>query len=68
VDLVDEVILDQLLNQLDAAGDLDVAVHLLLQPGHLLDDVACDLDLTDAEAKALGGRSVARRGRRPKTS
>ena len=27
-----------------------------------------ELDLTDAEAEALGGRSVARRGRRPKTS
>jgi hypothetical protein len=29
---------------------------------------ARELDLTDAEAAALGGRSVARRGRRPKTS
>jgi hypothetical protein len=29
---------------------------------------AHELDLTDAEAEALGGRSVARRGRRPKTS
>jgi hypothetical protein len=27
-----------------------------------------ELDLTDAEAEALGGRSVARRGRRPKAS
>jgi hypothetical protein len=27
-----------------------------------------ELDLTDAEAEALGGRSVARRGRRPKSS
>jgi hypothetical protein len=27
-----------------------------------------ELDLTDAEAEALGGRAVARRGRRPKTS
>jgi hypothetical protein len=25
-----------------------------------------ELDLTDAEAEALGGRSVARRGRKPK--
>jgi hypothetical protein len=25
-------------------------------------------DLTDAEAESLGGRSVARRGRRPKTT
>jgi hypothetical protein len=25
-----------------------------------------ELDLTDAEAEALGGRAVARRGRRPK--
>jgi hypothetical protein len=29
---------------------------------------ARELDLTDAEAEALGGRSVARRGRRPKSS
>jgi hypothetical protein len=28
---------------------------------------ARELDLTGAEAEALGGRSVARRGRRPKT-
>jgi hypothetical protein len=27
-----------------------------------------ELDLTDGEAEALGGRPVARRGRRPKTS
>ena len=27
-----------------------------------------ELDLTDAEAEALGGRSVARRGRRPKAT
>lgn len=27
-----------------------------------------ELDLTDAEAEALGGRPVARRGRRPKTA
>jgi hypothetical protein len=27
-----------------------------------------ELDLTDAEAEKLGGRSVARRGRRPKTA
>jgi hypothetical protein len=27
-----------------------------------------ELDLTDAEAEALGGRSVARRGRRPKSA
>ena len=27
-----------------------------------------ELDLTDAEAEALGGRAVARRGRRPKSS
>lgn len=27
-----------------------------------------ELDLTDAEAEKLGGRTVARRGRRPKTS
>ena len=27
-----------------------------------------ELDLTDAEADALGGRAVARRGRRPKSS
>ena len=27
-----------------------------------------ELDLTDSEAEALGGRAVARRGRRPKTS
>jgi hypothetical protein len=27
-----------------------------------------ELDLTDAEAEALGGRSVARRGRKPKTA
>ena len=27
-----------------------------------------ELDLTDAEAEALGGRPVARRGRRPKSS
>jgi hypothetical protein len=27
-----------------------------------------ELDLTDAEAEALGGRSVARRGRKPKAS
>lgn len=27
-----------------------------------------ELDLTDSEADALGGRSVARRGRRPKAS
>jgi hypothetical protein len=26
-----------------------------------------ELDMTDAEAERLGGRSVARRGRRPKT-
>jgi hypothetical protein len=26
-----------------------------------------ELDLTDAEAERLGGRSVARRGRKPKT-
>jgi hypothetical protein len=26
-----------------------------------------ELDLTDAEAEALGGRSVARRGRKPKS-
>lgn len=26
-----------------------------------------ELDLTDAEAEALGGRPVARRGRRPKS-
>jgi hypothetical protein len=26
-----------------------------------------ELDLTDAEAKQLGGRAVARRGRRPKS-
>jgi hypothetical protein len=26
-----------------------------------------ELDLTDAEAEKLGGRAVARRGRRPKT-
>ena len=29
---------------------------------------ARELDLTDAEAEALGGRSVARRGRRPKAA
>jgi hypothetical protein len=29
---------------------------------------ARELDLTDAEAERLGGRSVARRGRRPKSS
>jgi hypothetical protein len=29
---------------------------------------ARELDLTDAEAEALGGRSAARRGRRPKSS
>ena len=29
---------------------------------------ARELDLTDAEAERLGGRSVARRGRRPKGS
>ena len=27
-----------------------------------------ELDLTDAEAEALGGRAVARRGRRPKST
>ena len=27
-----------------------------------------ELDLTDAEAEKLGGRAVARRGRRPKSS
>jgi hypothetical protein len=27
-----------------------------------------ELDLTDAEAEKLGGRTVARRGRRPKTA
>jgi hypothetical protein len=27
-----------------------------------------ELDVTDAEAEAIGGRSVARRGRRPKAS
>ena len=27
-----------------------------------------ELDLTDAEAERLGGRKVARRGRRPKTA
>jgi hypothetical protein len=27
-----------------------------------------ELDLTDAEAEELGGRAVARRGRRPKSS
>jgi hypothetical protein len=27
-----------------------------------------ELDLTDAEAEALGGRAVARRGRRPKSA
>jgi hypothetical protein len=27
-----------------------------------------ELDLTDSEAEALGGRAVARRGRRPKAS
>ncbi len=27
-----------------------------------------ELDLTDSEAEALGGRSVARRGRRPKAA
>jgi hypothetical protein len=27
-----------------------------------------ELDLTDAEAEALGGRSVARRGRKPKNA
>lgn len=27
-----------------------------------------ELDLTDSEAEALGGRSVARRGRRPKSA
>jgi hypothetical protein len=27
-----------------------------------------ELDLTDAEAEALGGRAVARRGRKPKTN
>jgi len=27
-----------------------------------------ELDVTDAEAESLGGRSVARRGRRPKAS
>jgi hypothetical protein len=27
-----------------------------------------ELDLTDSEAEALGGRAVARRGRRPKSS
>jgi hypothetical protein len=27
-----------------------------------------ELDLTDAEAERLGGRAVARRGRRPKTA
>jgi hypothetical protein len=26
----------------------------------------CELDLADAEAEALGGRAVARRGRKPK--
>jgi len=29
---------------------------------------ARELDLTDAEAERLGGRQVARRGRRPKSS
>jgi hypothetical protein len=29
---------------------------------------ARELDLTDAEAETLGGRPVARRGRRPKSS
>ena len=29
---------------------------------------ARELDLTDAEAEKLGGRQVARRGRRPKTA
>jgi hypothetical protein len=29
---------------------------------------ARELDLTDAEAERLGGRSVARRGRRPKSA
>lgn len=29
---------------------------------------ARELDLTDSEAEALGGRSVARRGRRPKSA
>lgn len=29
---------------------------------------ARELDLTDAEAEQLGGRSVARRGRRPKAA
>lgn len=29
---------------------------------------ARELDLTDAEAEKLGGRSVARRGRKPKTA
>jgi hypothetical protein len=29
---------------------------------------ARELDLTDAEAEALGGRTVARRGRRPKSA
>jgi hypothetical protein len=29
---------------------------------------ARELDVTDAEAEGLGGRSVARRGRRPKTA
>ena len=29
---------------------------------------ARELDVTDAEAERLGGRSVARRGRRPKTT
>lgn len=29
---------------------------------------ARELDLTDAEAEAIGGRSVARRGRRPKNT
>jgi hypothetical protein len=28
----------------------------------------CQLDVTDAEAEALGGRSVARRGRRPRAA
>jgi hypothetical protein len=27
-----------------------------------------ELDVTDAEAESLGGRSVARRGRKPKTT
>lgn len=27
-----------------------------------------EMDLTDSEAEALGGRQVARRGRRPKTT